>query len=438
MLQEEALDILKMGHNVFLTGPAGSGKTYVLNEYIRYLKKHKVPVAITASTGIAATHMDGTTIHSWAGIGLKDVLTRTQLSSLLKNKELVERVNDTRVLIIDEISMIDAKRFDLINQVCQVMRKRALPFGGLQVVLCGDFFQLPPVPKRDEPKPRFCFNSFAWSEANIVTCYLEKQYRQNDEQFLQALNAIRGNTVTPHIQNLLFERYQKPIKGIAKPTKLYTHNGRVDEINALELQQLKGEAILYRMSYEGTYALVDELKKSCLAPEQLFIKKGAFVMFTKNNYEAGYVNGTLGTVIDIDTESNNPIVQKTDGTKIIAEPTNWLMEDDEGETLARIKQIPLRLAWAMTIHKSQGMSLDAAEIDLGSAFTEGMGYVALSRVRTLDGITLMGLNAMALKVNPEVTTLDQTLKAYSEKRRAELGAMKKKQKKELWQKFLET
>lgn len=438
MLQSEALDILKMGHNVFLTGPAGSGKTYVLRAYIAYLKKHKVPVAITATTGIAATHMDGTTIHSWAGIGLKDSLTRSQLTGLLTREDLVSRVRDARVLIIDEISMLDAKRFDLVNQVCQVVRQRAQPFGGLQVVVCGDFFQLPPVPKQGEPKPAFCFTSYAWRESNIMTCYLEKQYRQQDERFLHILHAIRGNAVTSDITQTLMERHNKPIKGVPQPTKLYTHNDKVDAINARELASLPGDSTLFRMSYEGLYMHMQDLKKSCLAPEELFLKEGAFVMFTKNNYEAGYVNGTLGTVIGFDPGSGRPIVETVQGDRIVATETEWMMEDDDGEILAKLTQVPLRLAWAITIHKSQGMSLDAAEIDLGGAFTEGMGYVALSRVRTLNGITLKGMNAMALKVNPEVTTLDADLKENSELHVQELHALSLKKKKELWKQFLQT
>ncbi len=436
MTQEEALDILKMGHNVFLTGPAGSGKTYVLNSYIKYLKKHKVPVAVTASTGIAAAHMDGTTIHSWTGIGLKDSLTRKQLTELSKNKELVARIEGARVLIIDEISMLDSKRFEAIQMVCQSIRKSARPFGGIQLVLCGDFFQLPPVAKRDAPAPQFCFTSYAWREANIVTCYLEKQYRQHDTRFLDTLNAIRNNAVTPEIRATLLERQGKPIEGVVKPTKLYTHNQRVDEVNAFELNQIEGETSIYRMKYDGGYTEIDELKKSCLAPEELVIKKGAFVMFTKNNYEAGYVNGTLGTVVAIEIDTNHPVVQKLDGTTVVAKPSDWVMEDDSGEVLATITQIPLRLAWAMTIHKSQGMSLDAAEIDLGSAFTEGMGYVALSRVRSLSGIKLLGLNTMALRVNPLVHEVDTELRILSLEREKELQKLPKREKQDLHKKFL--
>jgi len=413
MTQEEALDILKMGQNVFLTGPAGSGKTYLLNKYIEYLNKHEIPVAITASTGIAATHMDGVTIHSWAGIKIKDHLTKKELNSIIYNPESHERINKPKVLIIDEISMLDARRFDLVNLVCRAVRENQKPFGGLQIIVCGDFFQLPPVPTRGQPPPKFAFESSSWKSSNIIVCYLEKQYRQSDLCFLETLNAIRGNSVTEVTISSLMERHQKSIDGYPKPTKLYTHNKDVNAINSFELAQIKSDSQFYYMTSSGEPELVAELKKSCLAPQELELKKGAFVMFVKNNFDGGYVNGTLGTIVDFDKDDNTPIVEKRDGTRITVGPASWTTEDDDEVVLARISQIPLTLAWAITVHKSQGMSLDCAEINLTKAFTEGMGYVALSRVRTLAGIKLMGLNDMALKVNEVITELDKELKELS-------------------------
>lgn len=429
MTQAEALDMLKMGQNVFLTGPAGSGKTYLLNQYIEYLHKNKVPVAVTASTGIAATHMDGRTIHSWAAIKTKNRLTKKELDAIFYNEEIRARVCAAKVLIIDEISMLDARRFELVDMVCRRCRQSPSAFGGMQVILCGDFFQLPPVPTDGEPPPEFVFTSPLWDRANVMVCYLEKQYRQNDLEFLQTLNDIRGNEVTENTRSSLKTRYQKSIDGFSKPTKLYTHNHKVHAINSFELAQIKSKAYTYHMTCEGDMELVSDLQKSCLAPKELTLKKGALVMFVKNNFDAGYVNGTLGTVVDFDSDDNHPIIEKRNGTKITIGPVSWVTEDDNGAVLARISQIPLRLAWAITVHKSQGMSLDCAEIDLSQAFTEGMGYVALSRVRSLAGIKLMGLNDMALKVNPLITELDGELKQmslHSEKQLRSYGWFKKR------------
>jgi hypothetical protein len=332
--------------------------------------------------------------------------------------------------------MLDAKRFDLINTVCQTLRRKPNAFGGLQIVLCGDFFQLPPVPARGQLPPDFCFVSKAWADSNIIVCYLEKQYRQNDLNFLETLNAIRGNRVTEITISTLEKRNQQSIIGFPKPTRLYTHNSHVEAINSFELKQLQSKPIHYHMTWSGEPELVAELRKSCLAPNELILKKGALVMFVKNNFDMGYVNGTLGIVVDFDKDDNNPIIEIKNGKKVTAGPVSWTTEDEEGGVLARISQVPLRLAWAITVHKSQGMSLDCAEIDLSKAFTEGMGYVALSRVRALSGIKLMGLNKMALEVNSVITELDTKLIEMSNEAKAELDSLDDKKKKDISKAFL--
>ena len=419
MTQDEALALLKTGRNVFLSGPAGSGKTYVLNCYIEYLVKHKVPVAITASTGIAATHMNGQTVHSWSGIGLKKSFTKKDRYRLLNNEKVRNRVRHPKVLIIDEISMLDTRVLDLVDFACRLLRNNEKPFGGLQVVFCGDFFQLPPVHKNGEPKPQFAYLSSAWQKADLAVCYLEKQYRQQDTRFLEVLNTIRAGSAGDEIGGILRERYLQNIEGYSKPTRLRTHNADADAINSFELQRIDAPEHKYQMVSRGDPDLVAELKNACLAPEELVLKKGAVVMFVKNNVDKGYVNGTLGTVVDFDQETDYPIVETKDG-RMIAEPDGWSIEDDDEQVLAAIVQVPLRLAWAITVHKSQGMSLDCAEIDLSKAFFEGMGYVALSRVRTLSGIKLMGLNKLALQVNSEIIESDLVFRSASEESRKSL------------------
>lgn len=401
------MNILKMGHNVFLTGQAGSGKTYLLNKYIEYLKSHNIPVAITASTGIAATHMNGMTIHSWCGIGINNFMAAKEIRALTRKTRIYERFQKTKVLIIDEISMLHSYRLSLVELVARIMKGTFEPFGGMQVILSGDFFQLPPVSpasKEMEIAAFFAFKSAAWKAMNIKTCYLETQHRQTDKKYTSALNAIRGNTVSRETVDILRARYKALVPG-REITRLYTHNIDVDNINKVELSKLSGELKSFLMQSKGVDKLVAELKRNCLALENLDLKKGAIVMFVKNNFEKEYVNGTLGTVIDFD-ESGYPIVRTKNGKTITALPESWKFEEDNA-TLAEISQIPLRLAWAITVHKSQGMSLDAAEVDLSKSFEPGMGYVALSRVRSLDGLRLMGWNDMALKVHPEVLAIDR-------------------------------
>ncbi len=432
MKQSEALEILKMGHNAYLTGPAGSGKTYLLNEYIKFLKKNNVEVGITASTGIAATHMNGVTIHSWSGIGIKDDLDEWELDSLLQKQYLAKRFENTKVLIIDEVSMLHHYRLDLIDRVCRAFKQNDLPFGGIQIILSGDFFQLPPITRGSG---EFCFinKSQVWKNMDLKVCYLEEQHRHECDTLTTLLNNIRQNKTGEEVLAPLRTRYRKSIKGIT-PTKLYTHNIDIDEINNRELDLIEGGLKVYEMVTKGRKKLVETLKKSCLAQEELRLKKGAVVMFIKNNPIKKYVNGTLGKVIGFD-KMDFPIVEVKDGRKITVEPENWTIDED-GKVKAELKQIPLRLAWAITIHKSQGMSLDAAEIDLSKSFVAGMGYVALSRIKTFDGLRLMGLNKVALEVNKEVLELDNDLVRLSEEGVTELKEMPKEKKDKKLKKFV--
>jgi ATP-dependent exoDNAse (exonuclease V) alpha subunit len=410
MTQQEALEILKSGANVFLTGSAGTGKTFLLNQFISYLKKENIPVGITASTGIAATHIGGLTIHSWSGIGIKDWISEKEMKKVLRNKQRREKIKAAKVLIIDEISMLDAGRLDLLNEVCRLIKEPFLPFGGLQVVMCGDFFQLPPVDL--EKEALFAYEASSWKQADIKVCYLDKQYRQSDAAFCGILNKIRNNEAGQEEMTLLRTRIMAGLDGFIHPVKLYTHNIDVDAINDRELDKIAGEQKNYSMYARGPKDLVATLKKGCLAKESLGLKIGAAVMFIKNNFEEGYVNGTLGVVVGFNSESM-PIVKTKDGKEITVKPAVWVVEGNE-KVVASISQLPLRLAWAITVHKSQGMSLDAAEMDLSKSFERGMGYVALSRVRELSGVRLLGINELSLKVSEKVAAKDLEFKKLSD------------------------
>jgi ATP-dependent exoDNAse (exonuclease V) alpha subunit len=406
MQQNEVMEIMKMGYNVFLTGEAGTGKTFVLHKYTEFLKKKKIPVAVTASTGIAATHLDGVTIDSWSGLGIRNELTDVDLNELTHKFHLRKRLQRTKVLIIDEISMIHGARFDLLDRILRYIRKNQSPFGGLQVILSGDLFQLPPVTK-DRNNIDFIFKSRAWKELNLEICYLHEHRRHKKGDLLEILTDIRHNQVTDRTKNLLLGTQQKPRINNFAPTKLYTHNVDVDNINNRELDKLPAEVHQYFMTSIGPEGLTGQMKKTCLAPEILEMKKGALVMFVRNNFEQGYVNGTLGKVTGFNG-NDNPVVETLSHQKITVSQAAWTFEED-GKIIAQITQLPLRLAWAITVHKSQGMTLDAAEIDLSKSFVEGMGYVALSRVRSLSGLRLLGINDMALSVNPQISLFDQEL-----------------------------
>lgn len=412
MNQTKALAVLKSGKNVFLTGSAGAGKTYVLNQYIQYLKEHKVPVAITASTGIAATHMNGMTIHAWSGIGVKDYLNEADLMSLSNRKYLRDKMEAVKVLIIDEISMLHKRQLDLVNKVLKFFKSNELPFGGIQVILAGDFFQLPPVGSDAEPnKEKFAFMSEAWKETQFQCCYLTEQFRQSDNQLNEILNEIRSGFVSDDSIDLLNQALINK-SASSFPTKLYTHNFDVDKENRSQLAALFSETKLYTATSKGSDNLVEMLKKSVLTDEELKLKIGSKVMFIKNNYDKNYMNGTLGEVTGY-SDNGFPLVKVTSGEVIEAEPEEWKIEDEKGKTLALFNQVPLRLAWAITVHKSQGMTLDAAEIDLRKTFEKGQGYVALSRLKTLESLVLLGFNETAIMVDELALRADARFRELS-------------------------
>ncbi|MEQ1500424.1 MAG: AAA family ATPase [Parcubacteria group bacterium] len=411
MLQSEALDILKMGRNVFITGPAGSGKTHVINSYVSYLKQNGVDVAVTASTGIAATHLGGMTIHSWSGLGIRDTLTDYDIDELMERQYLYKRFERTKVLIIDEVSMLHHYRLDMIEWICRQMKRSEKPFGGMQVILCGDFFQLPPVTRGDVVESEFAYKAESWLASKFTICYLSEQHRQKDSTYLSILNQIRENKVSTKTIELLKTRFNKEPEFGKEFTRLYTHNIDVDIINKKHLDLLEGPYRKYEMLSKGSTSLATTLKKSCLSPEVLELKVGARVMFTKNHLEGGYVNGTLGVIKDFNS-FGDPIVETNGGMVFHVVSQSWKIEE-EGKVKAEIEQLPLRLAWAITVHKSQGMSLDAMELDLSKSFVKGMGYVALSRVRTLGGMKLLGFNDMSLEVDGEVLEMDQIFRDKS-------------------------
>jgi len=419
MTQKEALDILKTGGNAYITGAAGSGKTHLLNMYIEYLKDHDVDMGITASTGIAATHMGGVTIHSWTGMGVRNDLSPYDLEGMQEKQYLWKRLEKVKVLIIDEVSMLHHFRLDLVDKILKAFKRNDLPFGGVQVILCGDFFQLPPVSRYGEPDPKFIYHSNSWKEGNFKVCYLEEQFRQNDDISIRVLNDIRGSRVDEGTMNHVRTRFRTQdgevvisMDPVIKPTRLYTHNVDVDSVNEAELKHLKGDSMTYEMDTIGKANIVDILKKSCMAQEILNLKVGAKVIFVKNNFDAGYANGTLGIVRNLEGSSGGPVVETLTGKLIDVPVESWTIEED-GKVKAELKQYPLRLAWAITVHKSQGMSLDAVEVDLSRAFEKGMGYVALSRVRSWNGLTILGFNDKALLVDPEVMSYDVQLREKS-------------------------
>src|SRR3990167_5310162 len=257
MTQDEALAILKTGLNIFLTGEPGSGKTHTINRYVAWLRERAVEPAVTASTGIAATHIGGMTIHSWSGIGIKREVSDYDIEMIQSREKTAKRILGTKVLIIDEISMLDAATLESVDKVLRTLRRRPLqpeePFGGLQVIFVGDFFQLPPVSKKEEV--RFAFESAVWKEANPVICYLSEQHRQEDGDFLDMLSAIRRGAFSAAHRTRLKSRVGILSKQTIA-TRLYTHNENVDRINRESLGKIEGATKVFHMTTRGAQRLV--------------------------------------------------------------------------------------------------------------------------------------------------------------------------------------
>lgn len=441
MKQKVALDILKLGHTTFLTGAAGAGKSYALRDYISYLRKHGIKYAVTASTGIASTHVGGTTIHSWSGIGIKQNLTAYDVDAIEEKQNLYKRWNDTQVLIIDEVSMLHASFVDMLDKIAKHIRRSEKPFGGMQVVFSGDFFQLPPVVKQSdsyENSEVFAFTSQAWKDAKPVVCYLTEQFRQEDDKLSSILNAIRsGEVEEEHFEYL---KNANEVLHTKDHIKLYTHNENVDEINRKAFNEIKGEVRTYQMITKGSAKILDSLKNNCLAEENLQLKVGAKVICIKNSPERLYVNGSMGKVSSFNNEGA-PVVELTSPTgdikKVTIKADTWRVEED-GKVKAEISQLPIKLAWAITVHKSQGMTLDMASIDLSRAFTSGQGYVALSRLKSLEGLHLVGFNPQALQISEVVREADIIFRAKSEQAERAVEKYKEKDVLDLQEKFLTT
>ncbi len=414
MTQEKAIAFLKSGKNVFLTGSAGTGKTYVLNQFIQHLQDAKVEVAVTASTGIAATHIFGVTIHSWASIGIKQKITERDLGYLKKQKAIRDKFNKTKVLIIDEISMLHKDQLDSIHHVLSYCRDSNEAFGGIQVVLCGDFFQLPPIGDYHETsRDKFAFMSKSWLYADFKICYLTEQFRQNANRLTQILDEIRSANVSSNSLTLLTQANTTQFEAGIEPTQLFTHNLDVDSINMQHLEALPSKSRYFKAKVKGEKELTNLLRRSVLTQDDMPLRIGAKVMFVKNNPERNYINGTLGEIIDY-TEIGFPLVKTLDGHEISASSEEWTITNENGQTLASYEQVPLRLAWAITVHKSQGMTLDAAELDLSKTFERGQGYVALSRLRSLERLRLLGFNQTALEVDPLALKADLRFQELSE------------------------
>jgi ATP-dependent DNA helicase PIF1 len=413
--QTDAFTAATSGRNICLTGPAGTGKSFLLDQ----LRDHfKGGLDVTASTGIAALNVGGATIHSWAGLGLGEDPVPYIVSQIVQRRKVCQRLRDCRRLAIDEVSMLSDRLLGTLSEVLSAVRDDPRPFGGIQMLFIGDFLQLPPVSRRGD-EVGFAFNSPLWKSAGVEVHELTTIVRQKEESFASVLNKVRKGIVDDEVRDTLLSRVKvKDPDPTIKPVRLQSTNEAADRINQHELYALPGEACRSHADDWGDGSALDRLKRDCIAPEVLDLKIGAQVMLLKNlDLELGLVNGSLGVLESfdgkLDGESNLPVVAFKNGSFPIATAA-WEIKVGR-EVVARRIQFPLRMAWAITIHKSQGMTLDKLEADLSGGFAPpGMFYVAMSRARTLEGLFLTGLDVSKIRAHPDA------LEFYEKNRRKSL------------------
>lgn len=398
--QQAAFDAVKEGRSVFITGGGGTGKSYLLDQMQQAMR-----IAVTATTGIAALNVNGATIHSFTGLGLGNIPAENAVKNLKRrardyNDPRYERLKYLKTLAIDELSMLEVHYFKLLDEFFRLLREDDSPFGGLQLVMFGDFLQLPPVVKTGIA--RFAFECPEWDRLSPDLFMLRQTYRQADQSFADILHEIRMGRLSERGRELIEERFHAVDEDPEKaPVVLNTHNQGCDQRNGLELKKFltKNPPSLYSSVDWGAQDYhVDNLDKNCLAPRELTLCPGARVMLLKNiDPYAGLANGSIGTVTKCYNKEVS--VEFDNGTSYALTPQEWEVTNGE-EVLATRKQIPLRLAWAVTVHKSQGMSLDKVEAHLDKCFAQGQAYVALSRARTREGLFIRGGTKINISANP--------------------------------------
>jgi len=409
--QKQAVYLIEDGESVFISGSAGTGKSYLL----QYLKANYLDAGlhITASTGIAAVNVGGQTLHSWAAIGLGNLPTEQIIANLFSAKfsRVRRKLKLAKMLAIDEISMISAPVFDLLNDLLKAVRQSDQPFGGLQLILFGDFLQLPPVNRDGQLAGdyQFCFQSKAWIELKPKSLLLKTVFRQEDTDFVDLLNNIRFGKINENDIKILQSRIGIVEEiGVIKPTILASHNIQVEEINKKELQKIGNNSQIFTAKFFGDTSKIDFLRKNCLANQTLELKVGAQVMMLKNTHQKdGIINGSIGIIKEFSKKSNYPIVEFSNGAVLTIAPETWSLEkfDQEKKEIvveAEMSQVPLILAWAITIHKSQGMTLDKVRCNLSRVFADGQIYVALSRVRSLKGLYIDELDFNRIRANQTI------------------------------------
>ena len=426
--QEAFIDLAKKGHNIFLTGQGGTGKSFVLSHFMNEVKAKTV--ALTAMTGCAALLLangetKATTLHSWASVGLAKDPVPKLVSSIRKSSRSMKRWLLTDILIVDEVSMMPPDLFEKLDMIGKKIRNSQKPFGGIQVIFVGDFYQLPPI-SRELAASEFIFETSLWPTIGFKTVELKEIMRQKDPVFHKILAEARVGQLSPDSVNTLELRKGLPWKKLEiKPTLLFPQRSVVADINAQNLAKLEGKSYKYKVATIYSHSqdpnnlslkyAIEKMNRDASYEEELVLKVGAQVMLLINIVKKGedleheLVNGSRGIVTGfLDDSKNTPLVKFQNFSKPIPISVHaWSLDDYEGVSQ---QQIPLKLAYAITIHKAQGATLDSALIDVGSnTFECGQAYVALSRVKSLESLYLWDIRPDAFKANPKVKKFYESL-----------------------------
>lgn len=393
--QAGALELLRSGENVFLTGGAGSGKSFLIRQYMREIDSKEMP--ILASTGAASVLLGGRTFHSFFGLGIMDGGPDATYQRASNDKRLMARLRKVEGVIIDEISMIPGQALMIAEALSQKARESKLPWGGMRIICVGDFAQLPPVTQNG---PRdWCFLNGVWEQTGFQSVLLSHNQRVSDNLFLDVLSDVRHGQVNDRVREFLNDHVREHDED-DPGTRLFPRKINAEKFNQKKLDEIDEDEVTIDSIYLGSEKHIEMLKKSAPVPLQLVLKLGCRVMFLQNDPQRRWVNGTRGYITDISIDSIT--VKKDNGREVEVEKTTFALQDAEGNIVSSVLQFPLTLAYATTIHKSQGATLDDLWCDLSQLWEPGQAYVALSRLRTAEGLHLIGWNPRSIIVDPKV------------------------------------
>ncbi len=395
--QELALDALEGAQNVFLTGGAGSGKSFLVRHFLQDKNSKDFPVL--ASTGAAAVLVGGRTFHSFFGLGIMEGGPEETIERVSKNRQVLRRLKKISGFIVDEVSMLSGPTLRVAEVVCRRARNSDLPWGGLKVITVGDFAQLPPVERSYSRARPWAFLDEVWRWSNFRTCYLQTSVRSRDDEYIKILKSIRNGQVTREVTDYLNSKVV-PVMATFNGTRLFPRREETDRFNLVRLQELETPIFEFVSIYSGAEKAVEQLKKHSPIAEVITLKEGALIMLRQNDPQGRWVNGSTGWITKI-----NPYrlsIRLLNGRQVEIEKVSFSMMDAEGNVVASAINFPVSLAYATTIHKAQGSTLDRMFVNLSNLWEPGQAYVALSRIGSGADLCIEKWSPQSIKVDPQV------------------------------------